>query len=234
MDLDGTVNDGGVQNVLGGGFAIDTILNDPGVQSVGSGGSASGVHISGGEQDVLSGGLAVDTLVEAGGAITGLQLVEAGGLASATTIGLGGVETILAGGSDSAATVGSGGSQRVFGSASDDVVESGGIQVVGSGGIVSDVIFASGTALGASGFVLGDVIDLVDLAFSGGTAATLTSGGVLVVTEGATTRMVQLDPAHNYASQTAARSRSPALSAIPERSSSPGLTRPRCCSTMSA
>src|SRR5262249_50763222 len=54
-DLDGTVNDGGVQNVLSCGFAIDTILNDPGVQSVGSGASASGVHISSGEQDVLSG-----------------------------------------------------------------------------------------------------------------------------------------------------------------------------------
>jgi hypothetical protein len=57
-----------------------------------------------------------------------------------------------------------------------------------------------------SGFALGDVIDLADLAFSGGTAATLTSAGVLVVTEGATTRMVQLDPAHNYASQSFALS----------------------------
>ena len=128
----------------------------------------------------------------------GLQVISAGGTAVGTIISFGGREIISAAGTANATTI-RGGTAEI----ADGGSVGSSIAFAGGGGTLQIDATPSATI---SGFVLGDVIDLADLAFSSGTAATLTSGGVLVVTEGATTRMVQLDPAHNYALQSFALS----------------------------
>jgi autotransporter passenger strand-loop-strand repeat protein len=113
IDVSGVVNDGGFQFLLSGGIASGTLLTDPGVQSVGSGATATSVD--GGEQDVLSGGTAIATIVESGGGSPGLQVVESGGLASATTLSAGGAQIVEGGGDAEGTTVRSGGTLELLG-----------------------------------------------------------------------------------------------------------------------
>ena len=103
----------------------------------------------------------------------GLQVISAGGTAVGTIISFGGREIISAAGTASATTI-RGGTAEI----ADGGSVGSSIAFAGGGGTLQ----IDGTATPSatiSGFVLGDVIDLADLAFSGGTAATLTSGGVL-------------------------------------------------------
>ena len=197
--ISATVASGGVDFVLGHGLAIGTIVQSGGTEFIASAGTASASRIVGGTEVIAgdsAGGLAIGATVLQGG----LQVISAGGTAVGTIISFGGREIISAAGTANATTI-RGGTAEI----ADGGSVGSSIAFAGGGGTLQ----IDGTATPSatiSGFVLGDVIDLADLAFSGGTAATLTSGGVLVVTEGATTRMVQLDPAHNYASQSFALS----------------------------
>jgi autotransporter passenger strand-loop-strand repeat protein len=107
----GTTINGGFEIVSAGGTTSGTIISRGGTEDVDSGGTAStttiyaggfevvsvggfdrgGTQISGGEQDVY--GAASNVLVE-----TGSQVVEAGGIASATGIFAGGLEYVSSGG----------------------------------------------------------------------------------------------------------------------------------------
>jgi autotransporter passenger strand-loop-strand repeat protein len=144
-------------------------------QFVSSGVTSSGAVVtSGNTLEVLSGGTANATNVNSGD----IQQVDAGGLASATLIS-------------------SGGTDLVFGSDTHDQVLAGGIETIGSGGVVSAVtgsglftadsgtlnVLAGGTLYNA-GVYSGAQLNIS----SGGTAASLgvSGGGVLNLAAGGT------------------------------------------------
>jgi autotransporter passenger strand-loop-strand repeat protein len=170
IDIDDTVDSGGVLNVLSDGKVSNT--QDNGAVYVSLGGSANGTVVnSGGTLTVLSGGLADPTTIYSGGleivstggtddgaeisggeqdvngyasgatVFTGSQVVEAGGTTSSTVIS-GGLEVVSAGGTDDGAQI-AGGEQDVYGYASGATVFTGS-QVVEAGGTVSSTVISGG------------------------------------------------------------------------------------------
>ena len=196
-DLGGIVNDGGTQAVLSGGLASGTFLNDPGTQIVSSGGTAAGVVISGGEQDVF--GSAVGTIVTAG-----QQFVSRGGLASGTTLGVGGTQRVASGGTANGTTIEFGGTAVIqsggtLGAATLDggtLVLSAGVLLNGGVSVPADgTLVIGGTAIPAhlliGGFGAGDKIDLAAIAFDSGAGTALASGtNVLEVIESGSTYFI--------------------------------------------
>src|SRR3984957_10287638 len=154
-----TVSSGGALNVAGT-ITSDVTVFSGGVETVSSGGvvsgaSGSGTDISGGTVNVLSGGKFEFAVVDGGGDLN----VSKGGTA----------HDIL---------VSSGGTLTVAGTITSDVfVESGGVETVSSGGLVT------GSLAGAETLVLGTVNVL-----SGGKYgfSLLSSGGTLNVSKGGT------------------------------------------------
>ena len=180
-----------------GGLASGTFLNDPGTQIVSSGGTAAGVVISGGEQDVF--GSAVGTIVTAG-----QQFVSRGGLASGTTLGVGGTQRVASGGTANGTTIEFGGTAVIqsggtLGAATLDggtLVLSAGVLLNGGVSVPADgTLVIGGTAVPAhlliGGFGAGDKIDLAAIAFDSGAGTALASGtNVLEVIESGSTYFI--------------------------------------------
>jgi autotransporter passenger strand-loop-strand repeat protein len=156
------------------------------VDNISSGQIVDGASVlSGGTEFVSSGGTTIATTVSSGGKL----IVLSGGLADPTMVYGGGVETVSAGGIDDGAIL-SGGEQDVYGTASGTVVNSGGMQVVGSGGTASaTTINSGGTATVLDGGTLaGNTVNngtlIFDLIGSASFAGTVTGSGALVVEGG--------------------------------------------------
>ena len=152
VDTGATIGDGGTETVASGGTASDTVIADPGLQIVDAGGTAIGAVVSGGEQDVF--GTAISTVVEGGkGFFLGSQVVEAGGLASITTISSGGAQVVSAGGTAVSTTVNSGARQDIAGLAIGDSIAAGAfVNVLGGGTLeLLDTQSATGVAVQSGG-----------------------------------------------------------------------------------
>ena len=129
---------------------------------------------------VYASGSAYDTTVDRGGA----AVASSGGLLSGTALHAGGTETIYSGGVADATVVGSGGTEFVLAGGVDNgtVVSGGGTEAVYSGAVIEGIALQSGGA-----------IDLPDLPFgSGGSAVLNAQTNLLTITEGGSSRQVQL------------------------------------------
>ncbi|WP_441237400.1 beta strand repeat-containing protein [Bradyrhizobium sp. 930_D9_N1_4] len=160
---DYVIGDGAQQQVYAGGTVIGTTLNAGGVQV--DWGNAIGTTINGGAQYVW--GTASNTTI-----VAGAQYVGAGGSASGTTIGAGGLEYIHTGGTLTDVTFG-GASARL---------------------VLDQSSAFSGTI---SGWQDGAQLDLGDIAFGGNTSLAYAAnagntGGTLTVTDGVHTAALQL------------------------------------------
>jgi autotransporter passenger strand-loop-strand repeat protein len=162
-----TITHGGDEIVSGGGSAISGAVNADGVLSVVSGGSALAILVnSRGALFEAAGALASGTIVSG---VSATQIVNAGAVASATSvlaggqfsifgtatvadISGGGVALVGSGGSAASSTVEAAGRLSVAGLATLVTVESGGLLEVGAGGeVVSATVQFGGTAAVLSG-----------------------------------------------------------------------------------
>lgn len=158
-----TVNDGGEQRVYAGGTAIGTTLNAGSMQI--DWGNASGTTIDGGIQYVW--GAASDTTIA-----SGAQHVGAGGSASGTTIGAGGLEYVHTGGT---------------------------LADVTFGGASARLVLDESSALSGpiSGWQDGVELDLGDIAFGESTSLAYaanaeSTGGALTISDGTHTASLHL------------------------------------------
>jgi autotransporter passenger strand-loop-strand repeat protein len=173
----------GSQGIEFGGVADSTTIYSDGNETVSGGGIDLGAQIWGGEQDVYG-------FASRAGVFTGSQVVEAGGVASSTTVASGGFEFVSSGGTMGGAML-SGGELTL----SAGTVVSGAVVFAGSAGTVN-VLQISGSSIPA-GLVLshfggGDVIDLASIAFDSGGTATL-SGTTLTIVESGHSYTMQFD-----------------------------------------
>ena len=173
-DVGVTVNSGGRETVLAGGTTSNTTVLRGGTEIVSSGGTDDGAQISGGRQFVY--GLASGATI-----FSGSQIVEAGGIASDTTVSGGGTEIVLSGGTAVGATSLAGGTVTV---------SSGGTFEFTSGTTATPVVRAGATLEIGSGYVFsGTVNSGVKLEILSGGAdvgATVSSGGREIVLAGGT------------------------------------------------
>jgi len=202
-DINTTIYDGGVQNVMSGGMASGTMVLDPGLQVVSSGGTAISAIVSAGEQDVFGstiatqvedggtqyvygGGIASASIVE-GTAAGGAQFVSSGGIAIDTDVTGTGAQYIYGGGTVSGTTL-NGGSEYVFsgGSAGTTDIGSGGLQDVIFGGSASATTVESNglQAVEAGGSATGTILNGGELDTYGSAVNTIISGGTLQVFAG--------------------------------------------------
>jgi autotransporter passenger strand-loop-strand repeat protein len=222
--VDAAIESGGYAFVLAGAFALGT--------TVGSGGTLLGSDATAEDTVVMPGGVMLllndeedfGTTVESGGtliALPGATVIEpayepgavivSGGVVTLS----GAAEVVSFGSTVSGLVLGSGISGLVYsgGTAFDTTIADGGRLDIGPGGAASGgIIFAGaggtlatgGTALPGAvigGFASGDTIALT--ALSGGSpTAMLTSGNVLVVTNGITGASLRLDPSQSFAGET--------------------------------
>ncbi len=165
-----TVASGG-REVVGAGGVVSASVVSGGVWL--SGGSAVAVQVAGGGSLEVSGGAASGTLVAAGGSVVVSSGSTMGTVLSSGASGA--VERVLSGGSASGTSVGSGAQQLVAGGlTTGTVVLSGGLQSVGSGGALNDLVSAGGRVV--DGALLGFTeADGAAIAFSG----TLSGSGAL-------------------------------------------------------
>jgi autotransporter passenger strand-loop-strand repeat protein len=142
--ISATVATSGRQDVLGSASAtLVSGLN--GRDVVSSGGHVTGGRVfSGGIEQVLSGGTTTGTFVSGVGGAFATELLNAGGVASNTSVGSGG-RILVSGGTTSNAVISSGGSELVFsgGTASSTTV-SGGTETVSSGGVLAGATISGG------------------------------------------------------------------------------------------
>jgi autotransporter passenger strand-loop-strand repeat protein len=208
-----TVRAGAYELVSSGGTAIDPGVKDGGYLVLGSGGTTISAAVSGGGTMIVSaGGVAIDTLsagaavlsvtnlITSGQTISGVTVgssslldVGAGGLALATTVIGGGVETVSSGGTVSGIVVSSGATLDVLGggSATSTIVDSGGTFIVLAGGTATSFVVSSGgqatvkQVVSDSQVSSGLVADAVTSVYvlSGGVTSgtTVASGGTEVV-----------------------------------------------------
>ncbi len=183
-----TVSSGGMLYVASGGIAKSAVVSSGGQENIGAGGTTSGAAISGGAMlmdagqainTTLAGGAAA--FVTSGGTISnttvaGADIISSGAVASGTILA-GGVEVLLAGGIARAASVGFGGIEYIAsgGVASGAVVSFGGQENIAAGGL------ASGGAISANGLLL-DAGTASAVVVSNGGAAYVEFGGVAVAT----------------------------------------------------
>jgi len=144
MAISATVATSGRQDVQGTASAtLVSGLN--GREVVSSGGHAVGARVfSGGVEQVLSGGTTTGTFVSGVGGAFATELLNAGGVASNTSVGSGG-RIVISGGTTSNAVISSGGTELVFsgGTASSTTV-SAGIETVSSGGVLAGATISAG------------------------------------------------------------------------------------------
>ena len=167
-----------------GGVVSNTTIDSGGLEIVNSGGTDFGATDSGNLQ-VFAGGLASGAEVKSGGLLfVGLTSFGVGGVVSNTTIDSGGLEVVNSGGTDLGASVS--GRLRVFSSglASGVEVHSGGT-LLGAGGIVSNTLIDSGglEVVNSGGTDLGASVSGRLRVFSSGLASGVEvhSGGLLQV-----------------------------------------------------
>ncbi len=200
----------GVQIVYGGGIALDTQVYAGGVQHLLKFSSATGtvIHKSGSEtlyghdlDAVISGlgaqivgslGTATDAFVLQGG----VQVVQSGGVASATAV-QGGRQVVSFGGIASADVIHAGGSQSLLGSAHATDVANGGTETVSAGGVATAtsvlsggklIVLRGGLASGAAVSSGGDeTVSGVDR------GATVRAGGTLTVAAGGNASLTIVD-----------------------------------------
>ncbi|MDD4914112.1 MAG: hypothetical protein PHW13_03610 [Methylococcales bacterium] len=188
-----TVN-GGFQGVVGGAV-FSTLIENKGVLLVTSG-EASGVTVSGGNlydygtvvsttvlsagfEVVFSGGHDSATTVQSGGN----EVVQSGGFSNNDTIGGGGVELVQRGGTGSGAIL-SGGTLIDSGSVTGTQIQSGGQQIISSGGqAVNTVVLSGGLETVQSGGVTSNAI----VSSGGGEQVSGTAGNVTVLSGGSLT-----------------------------------------------
>ena len=213
------INVSGWQIISSGGAATSTTINASGSQTLSSGGSASLTTInSAGIQIVSSGGRATSTTINSGG----VQNISSGGSATWTTINARGVQNVSSGGKSMQITQNSGGNVNVTirggdratvvsgtnesgsfslasGSASGFVINSGGTQIVSSGGIASSTTINIGGAqnVNNSGSAVLTTINAggsqtVRLAAKA-SSTTINSGGKQTVFSGGTATMTLLN-----------------------------------------
>ncbi|ORU00294.1 adhesin aidA-I [Anaerovibrio sp. JC8] len=185
---------GGTQ-VIADGYHLH-VIESGGSTRVYCGGTATVENLSRGTQIVSSGGTSLNTTIKAGGtqiameggALAGVQTVEAGGIASGGTLIKGAVQKVY--GSAVLTTVNSGGIQDVAsgGTASGTTINSGGVQSIASGGTANGAILMSG---GKQEVVAGGVT--ADTVVGEGASLTLTDGGKTIVHSGRTTAHIILN-----------------------------------------
>jgi autotransporter passenger strand-loop-strand repeat protein len=181
--------DFGFQNVLAGGTAFDTVVSANGHLNVL--GVASGAVVSFfGDEIVSSGGSDSGSTILSGG----FEQVNSGGLASGTEIDSGGVLHVISGGMVSAPVI-SGGTLHLDSSS----LASGGITFAGGGG---EIIFdhtSSSLNYPLKGAAPGDTLDLNDIPFDSNGTVSMTSDGILHVTESSTSVTVEYETFVNFA-----------------------------------
>lgn len=109
--------------------------------------TSSGIVVgSGNTLNILSGGVSIDTVASGGGGYGSIINVKAGGIDSAATLFVSGIEKVQLGGQAFSTVVSSGGSQIVMsgGNASGTVVSAGGQEIVSSGGSTAHTTVLSG------------------------------------------------------------------------------------------
>ena len=202
---DTTINIGGIQNIEVGGSAIDTVIGIGGIQTVY--GRDTGAQIDGGTQSVAVGGTATSAVINSSGVqdiagtaidttinTSGTQHVSAGANVTGTVVA-GGTQEMLEGASvsgtvvnagqqkvDEGATaistiVNNGGSQMVAGTSIDAMVNSGGIQNLLVGAVVSDTQVQSGGVQN-----IGDGAVAYGTTVSSGCVQNISTGGASVST----------------------------------------------------
>ncbi len=154
--ISAAVNSAGSQDISAGGTASDAVVSNGGLEYVFAGGTASHTTVSsGGSAFVSSGGSATYMVVSNGGT----EIVYFSGLSLNTSIGAGGYE-VVSNGVASFTVAGSGGyvaveggalSAGVYGQGSGTtigtIIQSGGFEIVSSGGIAENTVVQSGGTL---------------------------------------------------------------------------------------
>jgi autotransporter passenger strand-loop-strand repeat protein len=197
----GAINAGGVASVAGE-TAGDTVLGagvgSAALEVVTSGGVAFNTLVQDtGQLVVLSGGTAVGASLffnDSGGpAVNGGLIVSSGGLASASMVQSGGIETVRSGGTLSGATLSNGGllavdSGGIIGAGAVTFASGGGTLRLGNAGD-----FAAGASI--AGFASGSLIDLADVVFASATISGYVgnnTSGTLTVGDGIHTARLAL------------------------------------------
>jgi len=156
-----TVDSGGSIFLYGLGSA--SLINSGGQELVQSGGVESYAMLNGGYLDLN--GKTISATVNSGGLLyiePEAPSVKPGGIASATTVNSGGVQTDY--GLSMATVINSGGVENVYGVASSVIVNGGGTESVFSGGILSGATINNGAVLSVGGQATADNV----LVLSGG------------------------------------------------------------------
>jgi autotransporter passenger strand-loop-strand repeat protein len=204
-----TLDPGGYEFVSSGGTAVSTTVNTGGVLSAVDDATTSFTVVMGGTEDVYAGATAISTTVNS----VGTQNVS--GTAVDATISSGGTQLVISSGPDLGTAIGTtvdnGGIEYVTGeaayhlgpfyypgggaSASDTTVNSGGVEVVSPDAQVTSTTVNSGgievvypdADVNVTRLNDGGSIDAVDLVYTSGGSATVTSGNELVVSVGGQT-----------------------------------------------
>lgn len=136
------VNNEGTQSVKNGGYASGTIINDNGLQWVGMGGSVSNAIINGGTQEVYLESKATNTTVNAGGK----QEIKTGSTAQDTILN-GGQQIITDEGSVANGTIIYNGGQSIVqnsATANKTTINTGGEQIISSDSTASETVINGG------------------------------------------------------------------------------------------
>jgi autotransporter passenger strand-loop-strand repeat protein len=185
----GTIGAGGEQLVTNGGTITGGTITSGGVEIISSGGVASNTTIiNGGTQTVLNGGTVSGASVEQ----NSTQILSAGATAINTTVGDPSSQTVSAGATASNTTVVDGGEQDVYGTAISTTVDTGGTEILFSGGTATESLINTGGTLVLDGgtathttLAPGATLIAETLGFEAGMTGTIT-GGELVVSDGGT------------------------------------------------
>lgn len=176
----------GSMSVDSNGSATDTRVLSGGLLTIGDPSfSENAIVSSGGEMILSSGGVGSNTLIES----AGQETVSSGSLESGGVVS-GGLLTISSGGTGSSITLSNGSSVIVSGGLESAVTVTGGILTVQEGGSAATVSIASNGSAVVSGAVSDTTVSGGRLTVDGATASltnlTLTGGGRLELTDGAT------------------------------------------------
>jgi fibronectin-binding autotransporter adhesin len=163
-----TVATSGRQDVLGSATAtLVSGLN--GRMVISSGGHASGDRIfSGGVETINNGGVTTGTFVSGIGGAFATELLNAGGVASNTSVGSGG-RILVSGGTTSNAVISSGATETVFsGGTAVSTTVSGGAETVSSGGTLTGATLSGGK------------VEIMSSGTAGSSTITISSGTLLL------------------------------------------------------
>ena len=178
------VEGGGQQIVESGGLAIGSLVSPFGLQSVESGGTTTDTILNGGTQDVR--GLATGTTVEVGG----LMIVGNGGTATAAVVHVGGILDLNAGAVLQSASIAAGGTviANTGYTLSNYAVADGVVAEIAAGGAAVDMLINAGgvETIDAGGTDTRATIGAGGTQLVAGTALNVTigAGGLQIVLDG--------------------------------------------------